>query len=160
MKRRLPVLVSAAAAAAGLVLSGGSAYADAVFDTTMVTVHAETKAVKVDVDGVTVALNKVSDPGVQVRITTDGGDGSITTTRHAAGENGCSAADDLAAGTLNRTIVVRDGAWATVYVKVQYTTTTPAGASWVTVLEPVGPAGVTVTGLGLVEGVPVSICVA
>ena len=160
MKRRLPVLASAAAAA-GLLLSSGTAYAHTVFDTGMVTVHAETRAVKLDVDGVTVALNKVSDPGVQVRVTTgEGSESASTMTRHAAGENGCSAADDLGKGTLNRTIVVRDGAWATVYVKVQYTTTTPIGASWVTVVEPLGPVGVTVTGLGLVDGVPVSICVA
>ncbi|HEX2048393.1 MAG TPA: hypothetical protein VHF27_11540 [Acidimicrobiales bacterium] len=160
MKRRLPVLASAAAAAAGLLLSSGTAYAHTVFDTGMVTVKAETRAVKLDVDGVVVALNKVSDPGVQVRVTTGDGDRSITMTRHGAGENGCSAADDLGKGTLNRTIVVRDGAWATVYVKVQYTTTTPIGVSWVTVLEPLGPVGLTVAGPGLVDGVPVSICVA
>lgn len=159
MKRRLPVLLSAAAAAAGLLLSTGSAYADDVFDTTMVTVHAQTKAVMVNVDGVSVALNKVSDPGVQVVVTTDGGSGTVSMTRHAAGENGCSAADDLANGMLNRTVVVRDGAWASVYVKIQYTTTTPAGLSWVTVLEPVG-SGITVTGPGLIAGVPVDICVA
>ena len=137
MKRRLPVLASAAAAAAaaGLLLSSGTAYAHTFFDTGMVTVRAETRAVKVDVDGVTVALNKVSDPGVQVRVTTgEGSESAITMTRHAAGENGCSAADDLGEGTLNRTIVVRDGAGATVYVKVQYTPTTPIGASWVTVV--------------------------
>ena len=161
MKRRLPVFASAAVAAAGLLLSSGTAHAHAVFDTGMVTVKAETRAVKLDVDGITVELNKVSDPGVQVRVATgEGSESAITMTRHGAGENGCSAADDLGKGTLNRTIVVRDGVWATVYVKVQYTTTTPIGASWVTVLEPLGPAGVTVTGLGLVDGVPVSICVA
>ncbi len=160
MKRRLPLLASAAAAAAGLLLSGGTAYGHTVFDTGMVTVKAETRAVKVDVDGLVVSLNKVSDPGVQVRVATGEGEESITMTRHGAGENGCSAADDLGRGTVNRTIVVRDGAWATVYVKVQYTTTTPIGESWVTVLEPVGPMGLTVTGLGLVDGVPVSICVA
>jgi hypothetical protein len=160
MKRRLPVLATAAAAA-GLLLSSGTAHAHTVFDTGMVTVKAQTRAVKLDVDGVTVALNKVSDPGVQVRVTTGEGDESmISMTRHGAGENGCSAADDLGKGTLNRTIVVRDGAWATVYVKVQYTTTTPIGVSWVTVLEPLGPVGLTVAGLGLVDGVPVSICVA
>ena len=160
MKHRLPVLASAAVAAAGLLLSSSAAYADTVFDTTMVTVKAETRAVKVDVDGVTFAVNKVSDPGVQVRVTTNGADGTVTMTPHAAGEYGCSAADDLSKGTLNRTIVVRDGTSATVYVKVQYTTTTPIGTSWVTVLEPVGPVGLTVTGPGLVDGVPVSICVA
>lgn len=161
MKRRLPVLASAAVAAAGLLLSSGTAYAHTVFDTGMVTVEAETRAVKLDVDGVTVSLNKVSDPGVQVRVTTGEDDEStITMTRYGAGENGCSAADDLGQGTLNRKIVVRDGAWSTVYVKVQYTTTTPIGVSWVTVLEPLGPVGLTVTGLGLVDGVPVSICVA
>ena len=64
MKRRLPVFASATVAAAGLLLSSGTAYAHTVFDTGMVTVHAETKAVKLDVDGVTVSLNKVSDPGV------------------------------------------------------------------------------------------------
>ncbi len=161
MKRRLPLFASAAVAAAGLLLSSGTAYAHTVLDTGMVTVHAATKAVKVDVDGVTVSLNKVSDPGVHVRVET--GEGSETTVsmiRHGAGENGCMAADDLGKGTLNRTIIVRDGVWATVYVKVQYTTTTPIGESWVTVLEPVGPMGLTVTGLGLVDGVPVSICVA
>ena len=160
MKRRLFVIVSAAAAA-GLVASGGAAHAHTVLDTGMVTVEAETRAVKLDVDGIVVSLNKVSDPGVQVRVATgEGEESSITMTRHAAGENGCSAADDIGRGTLNRTIVVRDGAWATVYVKVQYTTTTPVGTSWVTVLEPLGPTGMFVAGPGLVEGVPVSVCVA
>ena len=160
MKRRFPIVVSAAVAAAGLLLSGGAAQAHVVFDTGMVTVDAETRAVKLDVDGITFAVNKVSDPGVQVRVVTGEGEESVTMVRHGAGENGCSAADDLSKGTLNRTIVVRDGVWATVYVKVQYTTTTPIGASWVTVVEPLGPLGLTVTGLGLVDGVPVSICVA
>jgi len=95
-----------------------------------------------------------------VRVTTSEGRESITWTRHAAGENGCSAADDLGKGTLNRTITVRDGGWATIYLKVQYTTTTPIGTSWVTVLEPFGPVGMYVTGPGLVDGVPVGICVA
>ena len=124
----------------------------------MVTV-AETKAVKLDVDGVTVSLNKVSNPGVQVRVTASEGGGSVTQTVHVAGENGCSAADDLSNGTLNRTLTISDGGSATIYVRVQYTTTTPAGASWVTVLEPFGP-GMSVSGPGLVDGVPVGICVA
>jgi len=160
MKRRLPVIASAAVAAAGLLLSSTTAHAEVVFDTGMITVKAETRAVKLDVDGITFSVNKVSDPGVQVRVTAGEGTQSITMVRHGAGENGCSAADDIGGGTLNRTIVVRDGAWATVYVKVQYTTTTPIGTSWVTVLEPLGPLGVTATGPGLVDGVPVSICVA
>ncbi len=160
MKRRLPVIAATAVAAASLLASSGAAHAHAVLDTGMVTVKAETRAVKLDVDGIVVALNKVSDPGVQVRVTAGDGDSSIVTTTHGPGENGCSAADDLGKGTLNRTITVRDGAWATVYVKVQYTTTTPAGTSWVTVLEPLGPTGVFVSGPGLVDGVPVSICIA
>ncbi len=160
MKRRLPILVSAAVAAS-LLLSSGTAHAQTVFDTGMVTVKAQTKAVQVDVDGLVVSLNKVSDPGVQVRVTTaEGSESTITMTRHGAGENGCSAADDIGGGTLNRTVVVRDGTWATVYVKVQYTTTTPIGTSWVTVVEPLGPTGLYVDGPGLVDGVPISICVA
>ena len=161
MYRRRSILVTAAFAAIGLLASSGTASAHTVFDTGMVTVKAETRAVKLDIGGdAFVSLNKVSDPGVQVRVTTADSETSISTHINAPGENGCSAEDNLGQATLNRTITVRDGVWATVYVKVQYTTTTPAGVSWVTVLEPFGPVGMTVTGLGLVDGVPVGICVA
>ncbi|MDQ4088738.1 MAG: hypothetical protein M3163_00285, partial [Actinomycetota bacterium] len=64
MKRSIRVLGTAAVAAIGLLASSGSAYADTTFDTGMVTVMAETRAVKVDVGGITVvSVNKVSNPG-------------------------------------------------------------------------------------------------
>ena len=161
MIRRRSILVTAACAAIGLFASSGAASAHTVFDTGMITVKAETRAVKLDIGGdALIALNKVSDPGVQVRVVSADSDTSISMHVNNPGENGCSAEDNLANATLNRTITVRDGAWATVYVKVQYTTTTPAGLSWVTVLEPFGPLGMTVTGVGLVDGLPVGICVA
>ena len=161
MFRRRSILVTAACAAIGVLASTGTASADTVFDNGMITVKAEPRAVKLDIGGdAFISLNKVSDPGVQVRVTGADSETSISTHINAPGENGCSAEDNLGKATLNRTITVRDGVWATVYVKVQYTTTTPAGLSWVTTVEPFGPAGLTVTGVGLVDGVPIGICVA
>lgn len=161
MKRRIVVLGSAALAAIGLFVSAGGAYANTVFDTGMVTVMAETRAVKLGVAGVTVlSVNKVSDPGVEVRVTADESMMPVATSVHAAGENGCSAADDIAHGTLNRTLMVQGGTWATIYIKVQYTSTTPLGISTQRVIEPLGADGMTVSGPALIVGVPVDICVA
>jgi hypothetical protein len=161
MNRRVRVIGSAAAAAIVLLGATGNAYADTTFDTGMVTVVSQTRALRVGVgDIAVVSVNKVSNPGVQVRVTADDGSQPVMGTTHAAGENGCGAADDPIAGTLNRTVTVQGGASATVYVKVQYTTTTPMGVSTTTVLEPLGPAGITVDGAALVVGVPVDVCVA
>ena len=161
MNRRIRVLGAAAVASISMLASGSGAYADIVFDTGMVTVIDETRAVKVDVDGMTVvSVNKVSNPGVQVRVTVGEGSEPVVSTVHAPGENGCSAVDDPSKGTLNRSITVQGGPWATVYVKAQYTTTTPLGLSTTTVLEPLGPGGMTVAGPDLIVGVPVSVCVA
>ncbi len=161
MNRRIRVLGTAAVTTIGMLFSSGAAYADTVFDTGMVTVMAETRAIKVDVGGITVvSLNKVSNPGVQVRVTVGEGSEPVVSTIHAPGENGCSAVDDPSKATLNRTITVHGGPWANVYVKAQFTTTTPIGLSSTTVLEPLGAAGLTVTGVTLVTGVPVNICVA
>jgi len=161
MKRRIVVLGSATLAAIGLFVSAGGAYANTVFDTGMVTVMAETRAVQVGVAGVTVlSVNKVSNPGVEVRVTADEGMMPVASSIHAAGENGCSAADDPIHGTLNRTLMVQGGAWATIYVKVQYTSTTPLGVSTQQVIEPVGPDGMIVSAPALIVGVPVDICVA
>lgn len=161
MKRSLRVLGPAAVAAIGLLASSGAAYADTVLDTGMVTVVAQTRAVRVDVGGIAVvSLNKVSDPGVQVRVTLGEGSQPVGFTIYAPGENNCSAVDDPVRGTLNRTVTVQGGPWANVYVKAQFTTTTPLGVSATHVIEPFGSAGVTYTGLPLILGVPVSICVA
>jgi hypothetical protein len=161
MKRSIRVLGTAAVAAIGLLASSGTAYADTVLDTGMVTVVAQTRAVRVDVGGLTVvSVNKVSNPGVQVRVTVGEGSNPVVSAVYAPGENGCSAEDDMAMGTLNRSITVQGGPWANIYVKAQFTTTTPLGLSATHVLEPLGPAGVTVNGVALVTGVPVNICVA
>ena len=161
MKRSIRVLGTAAVAAIGLLASSSSAYADTTFDTGMVTVEAQTRAVKIDVAGITVvSVNKVSNPGVQVRVTVAEGSAPVAATVFAPGENGCSAADDPAMGTLNRSITVQGGPWANIYVKAQFTSTTPIGLSTTHVLEPLGPDGLTVSGLGMVVGVPVNICVA
>ena len=161
MKRSFRVLGTATVAAFGLLLSSGSAYADTVLDTGMVTVVGETRAIRIDVGGLAVvSLNKVSDPGVQVRVTVGEGSEPVAATTHAPGENNCSAVDDPSKGTLNRSITLAGGPWANVYAKVQYTSTTPLGLSTTHVIEPFGPAGVTYAGLPLVLGVPVSICVA
>lgn len=161
MKRSLRVFGTAAVAAIGLLASSGAAYADTVLDTGMVTAVAQTRAVRVDVGGIAVvSLNKVSDPGVQVRVTLGEGSQPVGFTMYAPGENNCSAVDDPARGTLNRTVTVQGGPWANVYVKAQFTTTTPLGVSATHVIEPFGSAGVTYTGLPLILGVPVSICVA
>ena len=161
MKRSIRVLGTAAVAAIGLLASGSSAYADTTFDSGMVTVEAQTRAVKIDVAGITVvSVNKVSDPGVQVRVTAGEGSQPVVTAVHAPGENGCSAADDPAMGTLNRSVAVQGGPWANVYVKAQYTSTTPVGVSVTHVVEPLGPGGLTVAAPALVAGVPVSVCVA
>jgi hypothetical protein len=161
MNRHIRVLATAGVAALGMLVSGSTAYADTVLDTGMVTVMAETRAVKVDVAGVTVlSVNKVSDPGVQVRVTVGEGSQPVLSTTHAPGENGCSAVDDPSKGTLNRSITVQGGPWANVYVKAQYTSTTPIGVSFTRVLEPLGPGGLTVAAPGLIVGVPVSVCVA
>jgi len=165
MKRSIRVLGTAAVAAIGLMASTNSAYAGTTtFDSGMVTVMAETRAVRVDVGGsAVVSVDKVSDPGVQVVVTASEGTAPVSFVVHAPGENGCSAADDLTKGTLNRTLTVQSGdmwAWASIYVKVQYTTTTPIGVSTTHVVEPLGSTGVTVSGTGLVAGVPVGICVA
>ena len=163
MKRSFRVLGTAAVAAIGLLTSSGAAYADTVLDTGMVTVVAQTRAVRLDVGGITVvSVNKVSNPGVQVRVTVAEGSNPIVSAVYAPGENGCSAEDNVAMGTLNRSITVQGGpwAWANIYVKAQFTTTTPIGVSTTHVLEPLGPAGMTVDGVILVTGVPVSICVA
>ena len=160
MSRRT-VIGSAAIAAIALLSSSGTAYAATTFDTGMVTVVAATKAVRLDVGGLAVvSVNKVSNPGVQVRVTVDEGTPPVVSTTHAAGENGCSAADNPAGGTLNRTIAVHGGPSATVYVKVQYTTTTPLGLSVTHVLEPLGPFGLPVAVPAVGVGVPVSVCVA
>lgn len=161
MKRSVRVLGSAAVAVIGLLTSSGAAYADTVLDTGMVTVLAQTRAVRVDVGGIAVvSVNKVSDPGVQVRVTVAEGSNPIVSAVYAPGENGCSAEDNVAMGTLNRSITVQGGPWANIYVKAQFTTTTPLGLSTTHVLEPLGPAGMTVNGVTLVTGVPVNICVA
>jgi hypothetical protein len=161
MNRGFRVFGAAAAAAVALIAGTGSAYADTTFDTGMVTVMAQTRAIQVGVAGITVvSLDKVSDPGVQVRVTTGDGAMPVVSTVHAAGENGCSAVDDPAHGTLNRTVFVQGGAWANVYVKVQYTTTTVLGISTTHVVQPFGPAGLTVPPLTLVTGVPVDVCMA
>lgn len=163
MIRSRSILATVTFAAIAVLASSGAASAHTVFDTgSMITVKGETRAVKVDVGGdAFISLNKVSDPGVQVRVVSADTDASVSMRINAPGENGCSAEDNVLKGTLNRTITVRDGVWAELYVKVWYTTTTPAGLSWVTVLEPFGPTGMPVAGLGLfVEGVPVGICVA
>lgn len=163
MKRSFRVLGTAAVAAIGLLASTSTAHADTTFDTGMVTVEAQTRAVRVDVGGLAVvSVNKVSDPGVQVRVNMTEGISPVVSTVHAPGENGCSAEDNVAMGTLNRSITVQGGPWATatIYVKVKFTTTTPIGVSTTHVLEPLGPSGVTVNGVVLVTGVPVNICVA
>jgi hypothetical protein len=165
MKRSIRVLGTAAVAAIGLLASTNSAHAGTTtFDSGMVTVMAETRALRVDVGGsVVVSVNKVSNPGVQVVVTASEGTAPVSFVVHAPGENGCSAADDLTKGTLNRTLIVQSGdmwAWASIYLKAQYTTTTPIGVSTTHIVEPLGPAGVTVSGTGLVAGVPVGICVA
>lgn len=157
MNRPLRVLTTAAVASISMLTASSSAYADTVFDTGMVTVVAATRAMRVDVGGITaVSVDKVSDPGVQLRVTADDGSVPAVPTPHAAGENGCSAADDPEAGTLNRTVAVQGGPSVSLYVKVQYTTTTPLGLSTTHVLEPLGPAGTSV----VASGVPVSVCVA
>ena len=161
MKRSIRVLGTAAIAAIGLLGSTSAAYADTTFDTGMVTVEAQTRAVRLDVGGITVvSVNKVSDPGVQVRVTVAEGSNPVVSAVYAPGENGCSAADDPAMGTLNRSITVQGGPWANIYVKAQFTSTTPLGLSTTRVLEPLGPAGLTVNGVTLVTGVPINICVA
>jgi hypothetical protein len=161
MKRSLRVLGTVAVAAIGLLASSGAAYADTVLDTGMVTVMAQTRAVRVDVGGVAVvSVDKVSDPGVQVRVTVGEGSNPVVSSVYAAGENGCSAEDNVAMGTLNRSITVQGGPWANIYVKAQFTTTTTLGLSATHVVEPLGPAGLTVNGITLVAGVPVNICVA
>ena len=132
------------------------------FDTGDVTVYAQTRAVKVGVGDFSVSVDKVSDPVVRVWVKDTFSEVGVTTTTYAAGENGCAAGDDLIAGTLNRSIGVSlDKGSATVYVKVQYTTTTPAGLSTTTVLEPFGPNGTTFSPLVYAEGEvpPISICV-
>ena len=161
MKRSIRVLGTAAIAAMGLLGSTSAAYADTTFDTGMVTVEAQTRAVRLDVGGLTVvSVNKVSNPGVQVRVTVAEGSNPVVSTVYAPGENGCSAADDPAMGTLNRSITVQGGPWANIYVKAQFTTTTPIGLSTTHVLEPLGPGGLTVNGVTLVTGVPINVCVA
>lgn len=161
MKRSIRVLGTAAIASIGLLGSTSTAYADTTFDTGMVTVEAQTRAVRVDVGGIAVvSVDKVSDPGVQVRVTMAEGSSPVVSTVYAPGENGCSAEDNVAMGTLNRSITVQGGPWASVYVKAQFTTTTPIGLSTTHVLEPLGPTGMTVDGVTLVTGVPVNICVA
>ena len=161
MKRSIRVLGTAAVAAIGLLGSTSAAYADTTFDTGMVTVEAQTRAVRIDVGGIAVvSVNKVSNPGVQVRVTVAEGSNPIVSAVYAPGENGCSAEDNVARGTLNRSITVQGGPWANVYVKAQFTTTTPIGLSTTTVLEPLGPTGLTVSGVTLVTGVPINICVA
>lgn len=161
MNRRSRVLGSVAVAALALASGGGSAYADTTFDSGMVTVLAETRAVKVDVAGATVvSVDKVSNPGVQVRVVVGEGSEPVVSTVHAPDENGCSAVDDPGKGTLNRSITVQGGPRATIYVKARYTTTTPLGISTTHVLEPLGPTGMTVAAPAPVVGVPVSVCVA
>jgi hypothetical protein len=161
MRRRIHLIGSAAVAAIATLSASGSAYADTTFDTGMVTVVAQTRAVRVDVGGLAVvSVDKVSNPGVQVRVTVGEGSKPVVDSVFAAGENGCSAADDPARGTLNRRVTVQGGPSGNVYLKGQYTTTTPVGLSTTHVVEPLGPAGLTVSGVSLVTGVPVSICVA
>ncbi len=161
MSRSIRVIGSAAFAAFAVLSSSSSAYATTTFDTGMVTVMAQSRAVRVDVGGmVVVSVDKVSNPGVQVRVTADEGSQPVAASIHAAGENGCSAADNPAAGTLNRTVTVQGGPSTTLYLKVQYTTTTPIGVSSTTVLEPLGPTGLAVSGPAVVVGVPVDVCIA
>lgn len=163
MIRNRSILATAAFATIALFASSGAASAHTVSDTgSMITVKGETQAVKLDIGGdAFISLNKVSDPGVQVRVVSADTDASVSMHINGPGENGCSAEDNVLQGTLNRTVTVRDGVWAELYVKVWYTTTTPAGLSRVTVVEPFGPTGMPVAGLGLlIEGVPVGICVA
>jgi hypothetical protein len=165
MNRRTRVLASTVAAAAAVFGLNASAYAASMYDTGMITVTGGTRAVRVAVGGADyVSVNKVSDPGVQVRVSVDG-TGAPLMTIHQPGENQCSAADDLAAGTLNRTITLPAHVTGNIYVKVQYATTTPMGVSTTTVIEPLGASGLTIGGvnvlaLGTVLATPVDVCVA
>ena len=153
----------AAVAAVSIAVLGanGPAHAETTFDTGMVTVVAATRAVRIDVGGIAVvSVDKVSNPGVQVRVVTDEGSQPAVSTTHAAGENGCSAADNPSAGTLNRSVTVQGGPSVTVYARVQFTSTTPLGLATTTVLEPLGPFGTVVDAPVVAAGVPVRICVA
>ena len=149
--------------AIGLLSATGTARAeDNFFDTGDVVVDAETRAVKVGVGAFSVSADKVSDPTVRVWVRDTLSEVDVTTSTYAAGENGCAAKDDPLAGTLNRSIHVGlDRTSVTVYVKVQYTTTTPLGMSTTTTLEPLGPNGTTFSPLVHVAGElpPITICV-
>lgn len=149
--------------ALGILGATGTAHADEnFFDTGDVVVHTETRAVKVGAGTFSVSVDKVSDPTVRVWVKDTLTEVDVTTTTHAAGENGCAAEDNLMAGTLNRSIAIGlDRTAVTVYVKVQYTTTTPLGVSTTTTLEPLGPTGTTFSPLVYLTGEvpPISICV-
>ena len=99
MIRSRSVLATAAFATIAVLASSGAASAHAVFDTGMITVKAETRAVKLDIGGdAFVSLNKVSNPGVQVRVISADAEAAVSMHINAPGENGCSAEDNVAIG--------------------------------------------------------------
>jgi hypothetical protein len=161
------------AVAAGLVTSTAVAHADPLPNSATVTTAATAvspastqRSVGVGVLGhYYVAVPKVSNPSVVVTATGSAATPTVTVTRHAAGENKCSSADDPDAGTFNRTVWVTPSASGstTVFVGITYTTTTPDGVSTTTPLNPLGDSGTLLpTGLlGSSDPVQVTdICVA
>jgi hypothetical protein len=128
------------------------------------TVAASSKGLRVKAGSLDpVSVDKVSDP--RVCLFADGAPTAptVSETTHPAGQNDCAAADDPGAGTLNRTVTVSPtlGGSATVYLLVQFVTTTPAGASTLNTVEPFGPfPGATFSSPPTGGGeVPVHLCV-
>ncbi len=86
---------------------------------------------------------------------------AVTETRYAAGENDCAAADDPAAGTMNRTVTVTGtpGGSARVYAEVRYKAKSAAGEPEASSLEPLGPSpGTAISSTDLVGPVTISVC--
>lgn len=116
-------------------------------------------------NGVLVKVDKVSDPVLQVQASSNTTVPSIAATAHSAGTNGCTFADNPAAGELNRLIVVTvaAGESGTVYGKLTYSTTdVTTGVTTSQKVEPFGPGpeGLVITAPTTepIE-VPVAICV-
>lgn len=146
---------------------GSPGYAETISrsaEVTVAPVNVATKGVAVNANGTVVKVDKVSDPVLLVRASSATTVPSIDASAHAAGANGCSVADNPAAGQLNRRIVVTvaAGESGNVYAKLTYVTTdVTTGNKTPHTVEPFTPNGLSVTAPPGTEPivVPVAICV-
>jgi hypothetical protein len=157
--------VVAGSLAVSFLLTGGIAHADSASVSLAVSSSVSSeRAVSFGGAGVSVGVDKVSNPSLVVTASGDPTAPTISDDIHTAPTATCAAADDPDAGYFNRTITVTvaAGAKAMVYAQLGYDTTNAAGKTSHTDLEPLGAAPGTsvISPLGVPSTpVPFDLCV-